>query len=235
MNNFNALYFSCGRDEEMLMNSIFSLTRTVNPDKIFVANDLNDPIKNKHSWIYYIDKKKSTEKLYGLDNIAEMLRIFEIASEGADYLQKIDSDTLVCSDYAYKNLDENNWDCYGSFPMAIPEMIPPKHFAGPSYFIKSEIAKELKKFSEQWPKCVYDWSWMNFPEDMVISSLCNILTQNIQVDGTAMHKNGNYLFDTYMTKIACEDKDIIKKYGFAHCRTTPSVVKYLKEKIYENN
>jgi hypothetical protein len=232
MNKVNVLYFSCGRDERMMMDSIFSLTQNISPNKIFVANDLNDPIQTRHGWINYIDKKKSTEKLYGLENIAEMIRIFKIASEDCDYLQKIDSDTLVCSDCAYRSLEENSWDCYGSFPMAIPEMIPDKHFAGPSYFVKSEIAARLSDFVENWPKEVHDWAWMKYPEDMVISQLCNFLTNNIKVDGTAMHGGGKYLFDTYLTKIAGEDKEKIQEYGFAHCRTNEMVAKYLKEKLF---
>jgi len=230
MNKINAIYFSCERDADMLENSIDSLRLNYPINRIIVANDLNDPILRKIPGVEIINKKKSSEKLYGLENIGEMLSFFKFASNDCDYIQKIDSDTLVCSDLAYRNLEEGKWDAYGSFPMAIPEMIPPRHFAGPSYFLRSSLAAKLFDFG--FPKTVHDWAWMKYPEDMVISDICNHLTQNIQVDGTAMHKAGKYLFDTYLTKIAGCDKSEITKYGFAHCRTNPYVLRYIKEKIY---
>lgn len=231
MLKINVLLFSCGRDESMMMDSIDCLRKNFAPNRIIVANDLNDPIQNKVDGIEYVDKAKSTEKLYGLHNIAEMIRIYKLVSEDCDYLQKLDSDTVTCSDYAYKRLFENRWDAYGSFPMANPAMIPKGHFAGPSYFLKSDLVKDLN--ADEWPRDVHDWAWMNYPEDMVISHLCNKITSNIQVDGTAMHEQGKYLFDTYLTKVVTETKESISQYGFAHCRTTPRVVNYLKTKLYD--
>lgn len=225
----NAVYFSCGRDEEMMMDSIESLRRVYCVNKIFVASDMRDPIKNKVDDIIYIDKLNSSEKLYGLDNIKEMLKIFKVAAEDCDYVQKIDSDVIVCSDYAYKELEENEWSYFASFPMAIESMIPKNHGAGPSYFIKSEVAGRLIDIA--FPESVKAWQAFDFPEDMVTSHLVNKLTDNIFIDGTAMHQNGKYLFDTYLTNIAAESKEYIETYGFAHTRTNPRVAKYILSKL----
>lgn len=235
----NAIYFSCGRDQDMLNRSIESLRRNWNFNKIFVASDNSDPVTERLPDVEYIEKEASSEKLYGLDNIASMHDIFIDVAHGLDlddYVMKIDSDVLCCSDIVFKRLEENLWDCYGAFPMAREDMIPPGHFNGNAYFLKARVARQLfiARYNG-WPKEVEQWSWMNYPEDMVTSTLCNKLTKNIQIDWTAQSRGGYYLFDIFLTAVAAQPKEEIRKYGFAHCRTTPNVHEYLYKKIYEDN
>lgn len=218
----------------MLNLSIDSLKRNWSFDKIVVASDNRDPVTERLPFVSYIEKDNSSEKLYGLDNIASMHDIYaDVAYDGwseDDYIMKIDSDVLCCSDLAFKNLKENEWDCYGCFPMANEAMIPPGHFNGNAYFLKAKVATQLDFF--RWPEEVKQWAWMNFPEDMVTSTVCNKITTNIQIDWTAQTRGGNYLFDVFLTRVAELPKEEIQKYGFAHCRTSPRILKYLHSKIY---
>lgn len=229
--NINVVYFSCGRDQEMLNLSIDSLRRNYKFNKIFVASDNRDPVTDRLPDVTYIEKESSTEKLYGVENIHTMHDIFAQCIEQAEYIMKIDSDVLCCSDQVFRRLEENRWDCYGCFPMANEKMIPWGHFNGNAYFIKKWVVERLALVP--WGGEVDQWAWMNYPEDMVTSTRCCAITSSIQVDWTAQNGGGNYLFDTYLTKVAAEDKETIKQYGFAHCRTNPRVLSYLHSKLYD--
>lgn len=220
----------------MLKLSIESSRRNYNFNKIYVFSDPNDPIEpfgfELGDDIVHTLRTFGTEKLYGLDNIKDMHSCLKFASEDCDYVLKKDSDIIDCSSYAYDKLNKNDYDCYGAFPMARQNMIPPNHFNGNAYFIKSSV---LKDFPSEFPREVYNWNVLNFPEDMVTSEVCISLTNNIKIDATAQYGNGFYVFDTFLSSVAAEDVSTIKKYGFAHCRSNPRITEYIYKKLYENN
>jgi hypothetical protein len=120
----------------------------------------------------------------------------------------------------------------GAFPMARENLIPPDHFNGNAYFIKSNI---INQFPEEFPAIVHNWKIMNYPEDMVTSAICGNLTQNISIMGTAQNFDDLYLFDIFLSRIAEKTPEEIQRYGFAHCRTNLRVMQYLNNKIYEKN
>lgn len=231
----NLIYFSCGRDQEMLNRSIDSFRRNAEFNRVIVASDNNDPVTIRLPDVEYIEKESSSEKLYGLENIASMHDIFTEIAEGCDYILKVDSDIVCCSDYAFKRLDQFRWDGYGGFPMAVEAMIPPGHFNGNAYFIASHVAKLLggKLKEETYQEIVSQWAWMNYPEDMVTSSLLACFTTNVKVEWTAQNRDGLYLFDIFLTRVAEKSLATIEKYGFAHCRTSPRVHEYIYKKLYE--
>lgn len=226
----NVIYFSCGRDEECLNISIESLLKHCSPNKIVVVSDSRDPITNpKENWI--IEKQESSEKLLGLDNISKMISIFDKYKDDCDYIMKIDSDVVVTNSVAFLALEEGKFDAYGGHPMASEEMIPKNHFTGAAYFISSEFVKILNNRIQNngWDSRVHHWSFIDYPEDMCISHMLNVVGANVKVDWSAMSKIGGYYwFDMFLSHVACNKEDI-KKYSFAHCRNN----KYLCQLIYE--
>lgn len=230
----NLVYFSCERDKDMLKISIAASRRYYKFNKIFVFVDPNGVIDREEfpSDIIFTNRKAGSQKLYGLNNIKNMHECMKIAATDCDYVLKKDSDILDCSDYAYTTLNKNTLDCYGCFPMAREDLIPPNHFNGNAYFIKSDI---INRFPETFPAKVHNWKIMNYPEDMVTSSICSELTKNTKIDGTAQNFGGRYLFDIFLSDTASKSKEEIQNYGFAHCRSNPRVMKYLENKIYEND
>jgi len=228
----NLLYFSCGRDEELLAISIASAKKQYDFNRIIVAEDMRDPMKNKLEGVEYVPKLASTEKLYGLDNIEQMHKIFREQSYDCDFLQKCDSDMVFINSNAYHFLEKNaGLDAYGSFPMANERIIPDKHFAGSTYFLSMRVCQNLEQI--HWPDDVKYWDVMNYPEDMVTSHVISKISGKVVVDKTAQNGGGFFLFDTFLTKIAAKDVDIIRKYSYAHCRTSKSVMEYLFEKLYK--
>lgn len=234
MNKFkiNLVYFSCGRDEKMLELSIDSSRRHYNFNRIFVFSDPNDPVKIQIPGVYTIVRQNGSQKLYGLDNIRDMHECLKWAAEGCDYVLKKDSDVLDCSGYAYNALDGGGWDCYGAFPMARESLIPENHFNGNAYFIKSSVIRQFPKEFDG--SIVGPWDILNYPEDMVTSAICSTITKNVKIDGAAHHRDGQYLFDVYLSDIAAKSVEDIRKYGFAHCRSNPRIMEYLHNKLYIN-
>lgn len=240
MYKINLVYFSCNRDKEMLKLSIASSRRQYDFNKIYIFSDPNDPIifgiLNDEELCkddtFLLSRNSGSEKLYGLDNIRDMHECMKIAAADCDYILKKDSDIIDCSTCVYDKLNQNNYDAYGCSPMARESMIPPLHFNGNAYFIKADI---INKFTENFPKCVDNWAVMNYPEDMVTSTVCGEITKNIKIDGTAQNGNGHYLFDVFLSRVADSPKENIQKYGFVHCRSNPRIAKYIHDKIYSQN
>jgi len=226
----NLLYFSCGRDEKLLEISIASARKQFGFNRIIVAEDSRDPIINRIGGVEYVLKTSSSEKLYGLENIAEMHKIFEKYSDDCDFIQKCDSDVVFINARPYSFLEENmGLAAYGGFPMANEKIIPSGHFAGSTYFLSSKVCKELVK--NHWPDDVKHWSFMNYPEDMVTSHIISKISDEVVVEWTAQNGGGFFLFDVFLTKVAKKDLDIISKYNYAHCRTSLSVMECLWGKI----
>jgi hypothetical protein len=231
--DINVVYFSCGRDEDLLKISLASSKRNYSFNNVYIFSDPNDPVSSDlESEANIVLRKNGSEKLYGLDNIRDMHDCLKIASNGCDYVLKKDSDILDCSDYAYKMLERGQWDCYGAFPMARENLIPDGHFNGNAYFIKPEV---IWKFPQEFPEKVHEWRILNYPEDMVTSTICNTITKNIKIDETASFLDGYFVFDVFLTNVASRSADEIKKYGFAHCRGNKRIIEFLNKKIYENN
>lgn len=234
MNKINAVYFSCGRDEEMLALSVDSILKNYEFNDIILASDPNDPVKNIPKGITKtIVREAGSEKLYGEENIKSMHKILDVASYGCDYVQKIDSDVICCSPYAYDQLNENDWDAYGGFPMARKELIPECHFAGSSYFIRSSFARKLSKKERFFKEARELWGVMNMPEDMVTSFLLTRMGCSVKVDGTEMTDSGRFCFDSALSKntMLIGHEEMIK-YGFAHCRTNKYITEYIYGELY---
>ena len=117
MYKINLVYFSCGRDKEMLKISIDASRRHYSFNKIFVFSDPNDPIRKDSFFkdIIIKERKSGSQKLYGLENIGDMHDCLKIAAKDCDYVLKKDSDIIDCSNKAYSKLNRNTYDCYGCF------------------------------------------------------------------------------------------------------------------------
>lgn len=217
----NLVYFSCQRDVDMLKMSIASSRRNFGFNKIYVFSDPKNPITEKFDdFIIHKVRGVGTNKLYGLDNIEDMICCFKEASIGVDYVLKKDSDILDCSPMAYEDLLENKWDCFGAHPWARKDLIPEKHFNGNAYFLSSKVVEKLpQKINKD---NVKQWGVFNFPEDMVISSLCSGITSNIMIS------EKKYLLDIFL-----ENPENIMECGFLHCRTNTNIMKYFYKKIYD--
>ena len=228
----NLLYFSCGRDEKLLEISIASARKQFGFNRIIVAEDLRDPMNNRIEGVEYVPKAASTEKLYGLENIAQMHQILKEHSCDCDFIQKCDSDVVFINNRPYSFLEQNpEISAYGGFPMANEKIIPSGHFAGSTYFLSSKVCKELVE--NHWPDDVKYWRFMNYPEDMTTSHLVSKIGGDVVVEWTAQNGDGFFLFDVFLTKVAKKELDIISKYSYAHCRTSLSVMECLWGKIYK--
>jgi len=228
----NLVYFSCGRDVELLKLSIQSVCKHIKPNKIFVSVDPNDPIDSKIKGVEFISREAGSEKLYGVKSIKSIFDTLAECSKGCDYVQKIDSDMLCLSTHCYDKLARERPDAYGGFPMSRPDIIPEKHFSGGTYFVKADIAAKLVDANPN--TALRNWGFLNMPEDMVLSHCLGSITENVLVEGTEMDKKGNYFLDSFLSgAIVAGDPASMKRFGFAHCRTNLGTMKEIYKRVYE--
>ncbi len=113
--------------------------------------------------------------------------------------------------------------------MASEEMIPKNHFTGAAYFISSEFVKLLnaKIVSDGWDLNVHRWRVIDYPEDMCISHMLNVIGAKVKVDWSAMNRGGYYWFDMFLSDAASKGADEVKKYSFAHCRNNSTLSRFI--------
>lgn len=227
----NLVYFSCRRDEKLLRLGIDSVKRHFQPNRIIVSNDPHDPIVDKIDGVEFVDRKGGSEKLYGVKSIQSIFDTLADCAEGCDYVQKIDSDMLCLSPHCYDELTRLQPDAYGGFPMAREDMIPARHFGGGSYFLKSEVARQLGDANPN--SALRDWGFLDMPEDMTLSHCLQAITKNVVVEGSEMTQKGNFYLDTFLSgdTITSGPTEWIK-YGFAHCRTNLGTMQYFYQELY---
>lgn len=243
MKGIHAIYFSYNRDAKMLMASIKSLQLCCQGLKsITIVQDGHAPFEEEDrdeiremSSVPLTIRTSGEERnrnIKGLGWIRLMQIYYANISANADpddYIFKIDSDVLVTSGWVFDYVLEHDFDAVGVHPAARKAFVPANHFGGVGYFIRCGVAVDLHK--TLLPEDIDKWEILDYPEDMVNSSVLAEITDRVQIfPNFQQNSSSKYFTDTFLQRV---DKELALKNAFVHCRSNEGAMLKLYEEIYD--